>query len=367
MAKQRRKADSRITTHSDLNRFELESKVCNLFCKGKSTTEILDILANENPPIVLRRQEPWEIIQRVAKEQHHLSGSLQFVPPVAHTLGRRLETGRQWLKDRVEVVHTADVEGIAYRAAGRLLDIMRDSARPDFHVGFAGGGLLEQTARILAAKLSAAEIDPNLLPRRLYFHAMIGRFGDDPGTDPNSFAAYFTREPLQMEVRFEGLMCPGMVSAENEAILRDMPGIKESYDKIDSLDVIVTSAGGHWDLGHSRLHAAYVEKDDKAALTWLKEQGCIGDLMWGPIAKSGAVPLANHTRAMTLIRLDQLSQLIQQRKKVMLILGPCVKCGKPKPEILDAVLNWSPPLITHLVVDSHTVHQLFRDYPTDWA
>jgi DNA-binding transcriptional regulator LsrR (DeoR family) len=367
MAKHRRKAASDITKHSDLDRFELESKVCNLFCEGKSTAAIRDLLANENPPIVLRRKEPWEIIQRVAKGQHHLSGSLQFVPPVTQALGRRLQAGRKWLEDRVEVVHTADVENIAYRAAGRLLDIMRDSARPDFHVGFAGGGLLEQTARILAAKLSAAEIDPNLLPKRLYFHAMIGRFGDDPGTDPNSFAAYFTREPLQMEVRFEGLPTPGMVSAENEAILRDMEDIKASYDKIDLLDVIVTSAGGHWDLGHSRLHAAYGEKKDTAALAWLKEQGCIGDLMWRPISKSGAVSLADHTRAMTLIRLDQLPQLIQQRKKVMLILGPCVKCGKPKPEILDAVLNWSPPLITHLVVDSRTVHQLFRDYPADWS
>jgi hypothetical protein len=67
---------------------------------------------------------------------------------------------------------------------------------------------------------------------------------------------------------------------------------------------------------------------------------------------------------MTLITLDQLPMLIQQRKKVMLILGPCVTCGKPKPEILDAALNWSPPLITHLVVDSRTVYQFLRDYPS---
>jgi DNA-binding transcriptional regulator LsrR (DeoR family) len=366
MAKRGRKHASHGDRYSDLDRVELESKICNLFCKGKSTAEIRDILANDNPPITLRRKEAWEIIQRVAKG-HPSSGALQYVPSVAYALGGRLQAGREWLKDRVEVVHTADVENIAYRAAGRLVDIMRDSAGPDFHVGFAGGGLLEQTARILAAKLSSAEIAPNLLPKRLYFHAMIGRFGDDPATDPNSFAAHFTREPLQMEVRFEGLMSPGMVSADNEAILRNMPGIKESYDKIDLLDVVVTSAGGHWDLGHSRLYGAYVEKNDRAALAWFKEQGCIGDLMWGPIAKSGAVPLGDHTRAMTLITLDQLPKLIQQRKKVMLILGPCVTCGKPKPEILDAVLNWSPPLITHLVVDSRTVHQLFRDYPRDWA
>jgi DNA-binding transcriptional regulator LsrR (DeoR family) len=366
MAKPGRTGDSRGARYSDLDRVELESRICNLFCKGKSTAEIRAILAHDTPPITLRRKEAWEIIQRVAKG-HPSSGALQYVPSVAHALGGRLQARREWLKDRVEVVHTADVHNIAYRAAGRLLDIMRDSTGPDFHVGFAGGGLLEHTARILAAKLSSAEIDPNFLPKRLYFHAMIGRFGDDPATDPNSFAAHFTREPLQMEVRFEGLMCPGMVSADNEAVLRTMPGIKESYDKIDLLDVIVTSAGGHWDDGHSRLHGAYVEKDDQAALDWLKQHGCIGDLMWGPISKSGAVPLAGHTRAMTLITLDQLPRLIQRRKKVMLILGPCVQCGKPKPEILDAVLNWSPPLITHLVVDSRTVHQLFRDYPRDWA
>jgi DNA-binding transcriptional regulator LsrR (DeoR family) len=362
MAKHRR-TRAAPDDYADLDRVELVSKICNLFCNGRSTSTISAMLAKENPPIDLSTKQVWEIIQRVAKGDSS-SGKLQYVPSVAHALVGRLHEGRKWLENRVEVVHTADVESIAYRAAGRLLDIMRDSAGPDFHVGFAGGGLLEHTARILAAKLRSVEIDPMRLPKRLYFHAVIGRFGDDPATDPNSFAAHFTREPLQMEVRFEGLMCPGMVSAADEKILRTMAGIKESYDKIDRLDVIVTSAGGHWAQGHSRLHGAYLEKNDQAALNWLTDHGCIGDLMWGPISKSGAVPLAEHTRAMTLITLDQLPMLIEQRKKVMLILGPCVTCGKPKPEILDAVLNWSPPLITHLVVDSRTVYQFLRDYPS---
>jgi hypothetical protein len=91
----------------------------------------------------------------------------------------------------VEVVHTADVESIAYRAAGRLLDIMRESVGPDFSRRLRRWRVLEHTARILAAKLSSVVIDPKPSPKR-YLHAIIGRFADDPATDPNSFAADFT-------------------------------------------------------------------------------------------------------------------------------------------------------------------------------
>jgi DNA-binding transcriptional regulator LsrR (DeoR family) len=132
-----------------------------------------------------------------------------------------------------------------------------------------------------------------------------------------------------------------------------MEGIREAYQRVDEIDVVVTSAGGHWRTRCSRLHEMYQETE-LAELQRLKSQDCLGDLMWRPLGPNGPIELKTGIRAMTLIELNDLPNLIARDKWALLVLGPCVTCGKPKTEMLRAVLELPRHLITDLVVDSVT-------------
>jgi DNA-binding transcriptional regulator LsrR (DeoR family) len=341
---------------ADLDDVELQSRVLDLFCAGKTVSEIQRKLKAATPPVLLNRWEPYEIVRRAAQLKR-----LVHKPPIEWELSESLKTQYHWL-ETVTVVHTSVSQDVSFRAAEKLLDIMVQhrnayGADSEFHIGFAGGGVLEATARILARTLAS---NKKPLPKRLVFHSMVGRFSDDPATDPNSFAAHFTGQPMPIEVRFVGLMVPGFVEGDTANVLRNLDGIRQSYERVSEIDVIVTSAGGHWGKGCSRLHELFDEREDIASLKWLESAGCIGDLMWCPLARTGPIK-PRGLRAMTLVQLDDLPGLVAQRTRIMLVLGPCVTCGLPKADMLDAVLNLSTPLITDLVVDSHAVHQLIRN------
>ena len=81
--------------------------------------------------------------------------------------------------------------------------------------------------------------------------------------------------------------------------------------------------------------------------------------MWRPWALKGPIELEEAgIRAMTLVELSQLPNLIKNRTWVMLVLAPCVTCGTPKLEVMDTILHLRPHLITDLVCDSRTARAL---------
>jgi hypothetical protein len=66
-------------------------------------------------------------------------------------------------------------------------------------------------------------------------------------------------------------------------------------------------------------------------------------------------------RAMTLMELSDLPGFISDKgKHVLLALGPCGVCKTPKGNILRAILDQDPHLISHLVVDSRTACEVFK-------
>ena len=339
----------RTGARPDFDNIEIESQVCQLLCAGKGVSEIVEILGSANVPISLTRQQPYKFLQ-VAAER----GRLRYQPLVSFELSHRLKSHFEWLT-KLDVVHATTSEAIAERAAENLLGLIcgkRKSKRPDeYHLGFAGGGLLQMTARRLAEKIARTSMP---LPKRIVFHAMVGRFGENPATDPNSFVGYFTSEPLPIEIRFVGLMAPGLVSSKTMRQLRTMEGTCEAFKRANEIDVIVTSAGGHWKKGCSQLFGQYQERRDHAALNALKDANCIGDLMWRPLGAKGPIELETGIRATTLVELSQLPDLIAKQTSVMLVLGPCVTCGEPKLEMMNAILHLEPHLITDLVCDSLT-------------
>jgi hypothetical protein len=332
-----------------LDYMELEARVCNLICQGTEVRHVRGVLAAGHPPIFLTRQEPYRILRRAAE-----NGRLRYFARFEHDLSRDLKQRYDWLHG-IDVVHTADTLDIADKAADKLLNLIGGSRgggcpKTEFHIGFTGGGLLQHTARLLAEKLRRTT---RPLPKTIFFHSMVARFDEDPATDPNSFVRYFSSAPpLPVATRFIGLMAPGLVSVETAAQLRKIEGIREAYRRVGEIDVMVTSAGGHWQRGCSGLHRMYKEAGSTELLDYFEKQGCLGDLMWRPLGRNGPIEVKTGIRAMTLVDLAELPKLIAQGKWVFLIIGPCVTCHEPKTEILQTVLDLTPHLITDLVCDS---------------
>jgi len=47
-------------------------------------------------------------------------------------------------------------------------------------------------------------------------------------------------------------------------------------------------------------------------------------------------------------------------QKVVLMLGPCGECGRPKDDVLRAILEMRPHLITHLVAESRVIRAVLN-------
>jgi len=321
---------------------ERESLVCNLFCQGKSVQEILDELRDRVP---MTRERPYAIVRHAARQ-----GRLSYTPP--HESGLALEIMETYRLEKVRVVKTAESSDVAGQAARMLSEMIRKWPQPDLHIGFAGGGLLQETVRLLAESLRR----PGPAPRNIFFHALIAA-AHDPMNSPNAFLHWFLGHGFTFKPHFIGLPAPGFVSTPTLRKLRQLEGIKEAFDRAGELDIVVTSAGAHWKNGCSALHQMYRDRASADVMKLLEQAGVVGDIIWQPLsAQTGPIRLETGVRAVTLIDLDRLPSLIANKKSVVLVLGPCGTCHRPKSEILSAILNWKEPLITHLVTDTRTAH-----------
>lgn len=337
---------------------ELEARVCRLVCEGKTVRQIIDALRTAKPPVNLNRQKPYDIFRRAA-----LHGRVQYSAMLGSVLEGQVRERYDHLHG-ITVMNSREPADVAASTASKLMFLIsggyRGQKRSDeFHIGFAGGSLLELTARLLADKLRRFD---RPLPRRLYLHSMVARFGDDPARDPNSFLGHFTSGlPLPLETKFIGLMAPGFVSVEAARRLREEEGIRDAFVRMRELDVVVTSAGGHWDTGCSYLCELYRSGWHQTLLEEFAAAGVRGDLMWRPIGRTGPVEIDHGVRAVTLMDLTELPALIAAGKRVVLAMAPCGTCSRPKHEVLADILSSPEHLVTDLVIDGGTASALVRE------
>jgi DNA-binding transcriptional regulator LsrR (DeoR family) len=134
-----------------------------------------------------------------------------------------------------------------------------------------------------------------------------------------------------------------------------MIGIKEAYAARGEIDIFVTS-GAEWADEHSLFKSCM--KRSEESFKKLEEAGCVGDILWRPVGEHRPIEVATKIRAMTLVELSELPRFIARGKEVLLVLGSCGGCDRPKGRLLRAILNQKgQQLITHLVADSRTVSQ----------
>jgi hypothetical protein len=90
-----------------------------------------------------------------------------------------------------------------------------------------------------------------------------------------------------------------------------------------------------------------------------EKEGCLGDMLWQPIGPRGPFELDTHIRAMTIMKLSEVAELIEEKRaQVLLVAGPCAACHRPKTEVLKAILEHERRLVTHLAVDSRSARSL---------
>ncbi len=334
---------------------EVVSLACRYHCKGWTAPAIQKQL-DEVHGVKLRREDPYLMVLWAAAND-----MLQFVPKLEHTLSQRIRTIHPALDD-VEVVQTRFFDDVATRGGSMLLRLVQkhhcaNPSRSEVHVGFAGGYSMWKLARAFARLLRSPVEN---LPKVLVFHSLVSSFNpQDPRTDPNAFVLYFMMEKESwIETQFVGFPAPGMVHTSQIPAVQALPGISSAYDARHEIDIIVTSAS-LWSDADSMLCKHM--KAHGSSFDALQNAGCLGDILWRPLGKTGPIEISTEMRAMTIFELSDLPGLIRNGKHVLLVLGPCGGCNRPKGEILRAVLNAEEPLISHLVVDTRSARELYLE------
>jgi DNA-binding transcriptional regulator LsrR (DeoR family) len=340
---------------------EVEAAIAKLFCQGLPVSKIREE-ARKRFNIKLSREEPWRILTRIARRR-----GFHYGPGSDLAMSEAIHTRYPWLEiDHVKVVETADSSDVAAEGARYLLHLIQEhcQARPgtlEYHIGYAGGRCLRQLAFEFARLLCQPEQYDDF-PEKIVFHSIVAGFGDeDPETDPNYFYPYFVTPAIQVKTEHVALPAPGMVDPEQIKTLKDFPLIANAFKRIDEIDVFITSAS-HWEDQHSTLQTLL--RGSERSLAVLKDANTIGDMCWQPFSAIGPIDLGEYKpelQALVLVTLNDLHERIQKGKDVLLVLGPCGRCNKPKGSVLKAILGTRSSLINHLVVDSRTARGLFHD------
>ena len=341
--KEKREAGPRMSAE------EIQNTVCGLFCEEGLTAVQIKKRMKEEYGEEITREEPYLYLRRAAAH-----GWIRFVPPLDYSTAQRIRSSHPWLQDAV-VVHTGRTEEVASRGAKMLLELLQQHhLEEEVHIGFSGGAALRTLARRFAELLREPA---QHLPARIFFHALVAGFDvTDPTTDPNAFFSYYVDDPaMPFDASFVAFHSPALVEAAEEQKLRELPAIKEAYDRASEIDIVVTSTSC-WNDDHSTLrHYMHIAGE---SVEELEKAGCLGDILWQPIGLDGPFELNSRIRAMTIMKLDELHELIKKQKHVLLVAGPCHACHRPKTRVVQAILDQPKRLITHLVTDTRCASEL---------
>jgi len=330
-----------------LDRTELVSAACRMFCCGLKASEIRDRIKTEFG-VSMTREVPYLLIGRAAAQ-----GWIRYTPPAQFAVEEKIRQRYPRLQG-LTVVHAAMAEDVANAGARALLRMLQQHyADSEVHIGFSGGHAMRMVARHLAELLREPS---EALPKKIVFHALVAGFDlYDPTTAPNSFFTYFVSDPgLQVETAFVGLHAPPIISPKHVADVMALEPIRLARKQIDKLDIIMTSASPAKDEHNALRLYMHIPEDE------LKKAKCVGDILWQPLGPDGPIDLRSSVRALTLVDLKELQSFVAGGRRVVLVAGPCGSCHLPKAGIVEAVLRQERPLITDLVTDSRCASELLN-------
>lgn len=226
---------------------------------------------------------------------------------------------------------------------------------------------------------------------RFVFGNLMAGFDPEPPGNPISFLATMLRNDHL--ARRGSLVVFNAMSflplGERGRTLSEIPPLRQvrDYWKTQRFDIILTSGSSIGD-EHSAFRRYYrrdrpdpadptgaADPDRIAAL--LARKDVRGDFLSLPITDDGyfnMTDLKRHPgddrdaaaaaqlnyRPMTLLDYEELATHVADGRDLILVLGPCGKCGADKSEIADAVLRQQRRVINHLVIDQATAKALLE-------
>lgn len=227
----------------------------------------------------------------------------------------------------------------------------QEGVNPAVHIGLGAGGTTQGVAEALARRLASERHLPPLV-----LHALSSGFDiDRPFDAPIAFFSYFTQ--INHPVEFVGLFCPAIVEWDDYDRVKGLQGIRQSIERASEIDIVVTSLAQAAD-DHGLLNTFLNIPGGRRPE--LAEAGHVGDVLMQPFSAKGPITVNTGIRAVTLFDLDGLVKMARARDKhVVLLAGPCVRCGVSKSEALRPLLQ-VPELrvCNHLITDFATAEGL---------
>jgi DNA-binding transcriptional regulator LsrR (DeoR family) len=304
----------------------------------------------------LARTDPYPYLREAARE-----GRLRYEPYLNKECAKQVE--RRFKAVSVKVVDTALLDDLAHHAAEQLTTMIEESARKELTIGFSGGYTTKKTVQALAQMLKKPAVK---LPEKLVFVALVAGFDPStPGSDPTSVFTYLDLPELQGRVFFHLLHTAPIGKPEERGKALQLPGIKDTAKAAKSVDIIVTSVAQYdQEHRHGMLEKYYTtlaesHADAKHVIPRLRESGWIGDMVWQPIGEAGPIDMSGYPFApLSLVRLKDFPELIEQKKMILLVAGPCgyPGCQHRKDRITEAVLRNG--LVTHAILDTRTAKRV---------
>jgi len=334
-------------------------EICHRFMTGARPAAIAEWLGGEVNQQV-SREEIYPLMREAIKR-----GYFAILPPVDQILSQRIaDRYRGGMdKDRVHVV-SVNAESAsdlvpAYAAdliTRRIMEVGAIKNEDRVRIGLGGGTTMMRVAQALSARLRSAPELP-----RLGLHVVTAGFAvNRPRTAPITFLSLFDR--VATDIDYVGLFAPAVVEAQDFDEIRALPGVKESFEGAKDIDLVVTSLAAaddeHGELNEFMVHAG---ERTESTLDALRKEGWIGDLHYHPYSSKGPITDVSTTvKAVSLFDLEDLTQLAARNDKhVVVVAGPCGRCGKTKTEALRPLLE-SPHLKvwTDVVMDFTTAREL---------
>lgn len=372
MAKTSRMKRSKNTIGPDWERRERYPAIAEACAKFLTGTGFQEIASHLNAAFgtTYTRQNSYEIIQFAARNHW-----LTFTPPPEKGLAAQARERYALLED-VRVSATSNVADIARCASEMAWEILVKKQPRVFgtrSIAYGNGRTVRRVAEHMANRL--IQPIPGLSGKLRFQAVSAGVDSSAVGSDASAFLTCFTDDRLRhVEKEFDVLHAPSIVPpAQHDELIRDIPAIANSRDRLGDLDLLVTAASS-WHDPHCTLRNQLAkdypntETPYRRALSEtfraLETAGVEGEMLFLPFGKTGPIDQSqNRLRAFSLLEFNDLSRLIGTRAdgtKVLLVIGPCLTDGCSRAPLLQLLmdLNRRHRWFTHLVVDSATIREV---------
>jgi hypothetical protein len=339
-----------------LSKLQIAGLVGGMFAEGVLATQIAAAM-KDRFGITMSREEPYRILADIAGR-----GWIKYAPPADYALAKKLLDAAPWL--RYAEVSPGLEQQIADTAAARLVRLCHIHSRePEFHIGFDAGSLMKKIVRSLAKAL--ARVDPQHLPGRLVFHALVAGTLDprNPTADPNSFAVLLADRPeISVQTQFVPLPAPPLLETRALAHCRNVnPWVRTAIEAAAKLHVLCITAQLCRDSDHELHHAL-----DNESIGELRRNGWLGDILRQPMSAASPLDLPSALHPAALFDLPGVGAFGQRPDHhVVLALGPS-SSGHSKADLLRALLSdFCPHLATDLICDSLTASEALARHPAE--